>query len=380
MKSVHKDPFKYIKNIKTTIIPGREKTFFFEKRSQLNTNFYPQKKEAPLVVLIADMSGSPFSGYMMYMADIIHAAGFNVLTIPSPLFWNFVVSSSTTAMPGLTRDDAIDMYQALQKVLANVKSQHSYKFTKTSLVGFGFGGLLSGHIADLDQKQKAINFDQFVLINPVVNLNNAIFEIETRTAIALELGMPRVNAIKAKAFNLAFELLDEKNNALDPHYFANLEQKFPLSEKEYKFLSGALMRMYIGDTIFASQLVNDLGILKTKITKFRVNARHAEIEPYGLVGYIKTFFIPFHLKKYKLLEILKYSNLNLVRKTLISNKNIFLFHNADDFLINTEQLDELKEIFEEDRRIIYPKGGHLGNLWFDKNKSDLLQILNRLRN
>lgn len=375
MKSMYEDAFKRLKGIETTVIPGREKTFFFEKRSKLRTNFYPQKKDAPLTILIADITGSPVSGYMMYMADLLQANGHNVITMPSPLFWGFVVSSSSTGLPGLTSEDAADMYRAMQLVLSDVKNEHNHNFTKTSVVGFGFGGLLVAHIADLDKKEQKINANQFVLINPVVNLMHAVTEIETRTAIALELGMAHVEWIKNKAFNFVYDTMDNKKRVSDPDFFMSLESKFPLSNQEYKFLTGAILRLNISDTIFSSQLVNDLGILKSKISRLKVNARHKEIEPYGLVGYVKSFFFPYFSKKYRPLEILKQANLNLVRETLVENKNIFLIHNADDFLINREQLTYLEDIFESDRRIIYPQGGHLGNLWFEANKQDLLRVL-----
>lgn len=380
MKSLHTEPFKKLETIKSQIIEGRDKIKFFDKRSNLTVNFYPQKKDAPLVIMIADISGSPVSGYMMYSADHLQAAGYNVITVPSPFFWGFVVSSSSTGLPGLTSEDAADMYKALQITMANVIKNHPHLFTKQSMIGLGFGGLLAAHIADIDKREKKLNIDQYVLINPVVNIMDAVTEIETRTAIALELGMSQVNWIKSKALNFVIDNMDDKLKATDHDYFSNLENKFPLSKNEYKFLSGAVLRMNISDTIFSSQLVNDLGILKTKLSKYKVNSRHAEIEPYGLVGYIKSFFMPYFLKKHSALEILKRSNLNYVRNTLISNKNIFLIHNEDDFLINAEQLDYLKTIFGSDRRIIYPKGGHLGNLWYETNRIDLLNILKQKNN
>jgi len=43
-------------------------------------------------------------------------------------------------------------------------------------------------------------------------------------------------------------------------------------------------------------------------------------------------------------------------------------------LINRKSIEELKETLR-DRVILYPYGGHLGNLWYPENKRDALKIL-----
>lgn len=381
MKSRHQETFKSIKFMDVGVVPGREKTFLFEKRSELKFGFYAQKQAAPLVFLIADIANTHVTGYMLYMADLLQEQGYNVVTLSSQLSWNFVISSSQTGIPGVTSEDATDMYKALQIVLNKVKKNHSKPITKTAVIGFGFGGLLAAHISSLDEQQKALNIDRYVLVNPVVNVVHAITQIETRASIAHELGDKRVQKLKSQAFNFVYNNLSSTVSAMDSQYFLNLETKFPLPEKEYEFLTGALLRLNVGDTIFATQLVNDIGVLKSKLTRYNQTDRHNEVNEFGLSGYLKQFILPYFSTKYsKVLDILKQSNLHLVRKTLVENKNIYLMHNADDMLIDADQLTYLQNIFENDRRKIYPLGGHLGNLWYETNQKDLLQMLDGIKN
>lgn len=381
MKSKHDKSLAFAQLLHVPVIAGREKTFLMEDKSQLKFGFYPQAAPAPLVFIIADMGSTHVSGNMMYLADILQANGYNVVTLPSQFAWNYALSSSTTALPGLTSEDAIDMHRALQVVLDKVLSVHAQPILKKAIVGLGFGALLVAHISSLERRQKKLNFDKYVLINPVVNMIDAVTQIETRAAIGLELGMDNVEWIKGKAFNFVVDCMDEKLKVEAPDYFLNLEKKFPLSAKEYKFLTGAVLRMNIGDMTFASQLVNDQGVLKSKLSRYSWDARHKEVNDLGLVGYLKQIFLPFFIKKYpKLLALVRQTNLNLVRQTLIDNKNIYLIHNEDDFLINASQVEYLKNIFEPERRKIYPLGGHLGNLWFETNKKDLLNVLSIIKN
>lgn len=48
--------------------------------------------------------------------------------------------------------------------------------------------------------------------------------------------------------------------------------------------------------------------------------------------------------------------------------------NLDDFLARPEDIDALRS-WLGDRLYLYPLGGHLGNLWFEKNKDDLRGIM-----
>ncbi len=59
---------------------------------------------------------------------------------------------------------------------------------------------------------------------------------------------------------------------------------------------------------------------------------------------------------------------------LRDNPKVHIMHNTDDILINRKAIEEIKETLR-DRVILYPYGGHLGNLWYPENKKDDLKIL-----
>jgi hypothetical protein len=59
---------------------------------------------------------------------------------------------------------------------------------------------------------------------------------------------------------------------------------------------------------------------------------------------------------------------------LRDNPKVYIMHNADDFLTDRKSIEELKDALG-DRAVLYPYGGHLGNLWYQENKKDALRIL-----
>ncbi len=58
---------------------------------------------------------------------------------------------------------------------------------------------------------------------------------------------------------------------------------------------------------------------------------------------------------------------------LRSNPRVYIVHNADDFLADGKSLDELKEAMGS-RMMVYPYGGHLGNLWYPPTRDYVLGI------
>lgn len=168
-------------------IPGRNNTFLFEGRGQLRFNFFAQNKAAPLVFIIADLGGSHVSGYMVYEAELLYKHGYNVIAISSPFFWNFVLSSGTTTLPGVTDEDAQDLYVAMNLALGEVKRHHSHTITKIGALGLGLGALELAHVSVIDQIEKKLNIERYVFINPIVNLVHSVAQIEKHVAIALDI-------------------------------------------------------------------------------------------------------------------------------------------------------------------------------------------------
>jgi hypothetical protein len=49
-------------------------------------------------------------------------------------------------------------------------------------------------------------------------------------------------------------------------------------------------------------------------------------------------------------------------------------HTTDDFLAGPKSIEQLKDVLG-DHVILYPYGGHLGNLWFPQNRATVRRLL-----
>ncbi|MGL5578490.1 MAG: serine/threonine protein kinase, partial [Fusobacteriaceae bacterium] len=66
--------------------------------------------------------------------------------------------------------------------------------------------------------------------------------------------------------------------------------------------------------------------------------------------------------------------INIIEDYLRNSKKIAVVTNADDLILDKEDLNYLKSVFGE-RIIIFPKGGHSGNMYYGPNVKTMLDYL-----
>jgi hypothetical protein len=66
-------------------------------------------------------------------------------------------------------------------------------------------------------------------------------------------------------------------------------------------------------------------------------------------------------------------SLGQILERLRSNPKVHIMHNADDFLANRKTIEALKAALG-DQVMLYPYGGHVGNLWYPENKEYALRF------
>jgi hypothetical protein len=71
------------------------------------------------------------------------------------------------------------------------------------------------------------------------------------------------------------------------------------------------------------------------------------------------------------------SDLLSLKDAIVRDPAFRLMHNEDDFLTRPKDLSDFASLMSA-RAVIYPKGGHLGNLWFQRNLDDLYAMVQDL--
>jgi hypothetical protein len=371
-------PSGYIRDLEIKVLEGRD-SIYLEGKDKLLYRFYEQKGSAPLVFIIPGIASSAYTGSAAYLAEFLAGEGFHVLVLPSPFHWNFVLSASRFGVPGLVLEDAEDLYVVMQLTLNEIIRQGQAKITKIGVLGLSEGALDAGYIAKLDESQNKIGISTYLLINPPVDLLETVRRIDYMASLGDVYGIKQRDYLESYASGLVSEAL--RNDPGNPDYFAGWDTRSGLTDRQIGYLIGNELQKSVGDAIYTSELVLDLDILKSPISWDHRSRRFEEARSFTLMEYIKTFLIPRRRQmgdKQMDLETLNTRNSLKAIQTTLKNKNIFLMHNMDDFLLSDEDLAFLEETFG-DRAIIYPRGGHLGNLWYPDNKKNISAVFSSLQ-
>ncbi len=369
---------------KIHVLPERANTPAIGDREGLNILFYSQHKKAPLMIVMAGLGGRAGSGYVKYYAEQFFHKGFNVVTMPSPYNWSFALSASTSAFPGVTKRDAADVYRAIQVTLKTLQEEYTdFSYTKIGFFSSSMGALEGAYLAALDEEKQELNIDKFLLVNPPVNLVTGSKKLDYMFGSSYQaLGPIGVEKLEAKIFNFGYHAIYQSRIS-DPNYFLDLDKRLPLSNDQKLFLVGASLREPLADSIIVSQQVHDQKILNSPYTWLNPEPRFAEARQNGFVDYINKFLLPEVSEErgvnVSLDDLAQESNFTEeLAEKISANDKVFLMHNVDDLLVSQEDLAFLQKTFGEDRYTLYPSGGHLGNLWFERNRKDILNTFKDL--
>lgn len=368
-----------IRDLRITVYEGRNDVYLLEGKGKLRYRFYQQKGRAPLVFIIPGISSSAYAGSVRYLAEFLAENGFHVLAIPSPFNWNFTLAASRWGVPGFIREDVRDIYNVMQLTLNAVKKEWRADIGKIGLLGLSEGARESAFVAQQDAAQRKIGIATYLLINPPVDLLKAVRQIDSMASHKRDFSPRQLKNLEDYAVGLLAETL--RGDPADPNYFLNWDQRTQLENWQFQYLIGSVMQRSVGEAIYVSDLAFNLGYLNAPISWGHRHDRFEEIRSFTIMEYLTKCLIPrikqVSDQEMSIEKLSSESSLKRIEATLTNNKNIFLMHNRDDFLISEEDVAFLETLFNK-RAKIYPRGGHLGNLWYPMNKQNILEVFRPL--
>lgn len=320
---------------------------------------YTQNHQAPCLFLVAGLGGNDQDHTARYIANLLYQQGFHVIVLGSTFTPEFINAASTSGFVGQAYFDAQDLYKVMY-LLKRALPKTGMKIKNWGLVGFSYGALLSAHITRLEERSHAFNFRRTLLINPPVNI---LYGMDTLDSFY---NAYKGNNLKDKIGILILlkKFFDAVTGYLLPDY-----KDFQLSKK----LSKRQMMSLIGKS-FHSSLLDVITTLKKLDSKNKLlNVRRYSFVVY-LTEFIKNFYTrhPYGIELWqKDFGIHPFSTQRLNDKnsmfelasTLRNNKRLIIFHNQDDFLMRPQDFQFLKSNVDSNRLYLFPKGGHLGNVW-----------------
>lgn len=356
------------KDWKLTYRPERLKADYPLGKPILNLKIIQQKKEAPVALIIAGLGGNSGSTNSTALGDVYAKAGYHVICLPNNFSWSYTLAVSETAIPGYLPRDSKEYYQMINWVLAQAKEK-GMRITSNVLVGYSNGGVLAGFLAPLDQKQVHPLFKKVIIINPAVDVIYGINQLDwMRDTVGATLSQARKDWIMGAIYTNGLDLLTSK----DPlKAFFKMLTDLKIQTKDIQWLIGDQYRQSLREIIVASHFVNPR-VLKTPYSKNRLNALEAEALTYNFDSYMKTFVLPT-LTSEQQKNINYDSSFYSQLEALKNDPRVFVFTNSDDFLLKPDDIDLLKQSFK-DRFVLYPLGGHMGNIVVPFNVDQYLKV------
>ena len=349
--------------------------------SKFKFSFSKQKnKKAPLIFVLAGTGSDYNTTRVKFMQRIFHDAGYHTIAISSQMSQQFMISASSNSVPGLLLEDNKDIYKAMRLAYNKIKDQ--VEVTDFYIMGYSLGGSNAAVLSYIDEKEKVFNFKRVFMVNPPVDLYNS--------AVKLDKYLDDYTGGKTKGIEkLLNTTLAKVKGGLTSEY-ANIGADTIYNIVKGDILSDAEKEAYIG---LAFRLAStDLNFISDFMTRSHVYTKNPEkVNKYTNMkeylkavnfatfeDYVNKIGFPYykkHNKDYSIEDLKREASLKVIEDYLRTSPKIAAVTNADELILNEKDFAFLKDVFK-DRLVIYPKGGHCGNMFYKENVDVMLKFLN----
>ena len=349
--------------------------------SKFKFSFSKQKnKKAPLIFVLAGTGSDYSTTRVKFMQRIFHDAGYHTIAISSQMSQQFMISASSNSVPGLLLEDNEDIYKAMKLAYNKIKDQ--VEVTDFYIMGYSLGGSNAAVLSYIDEKEKAFNFKRVFMVNPPVNLYDSAVKLDKYlddyTGGKSEGIEKLLNTTLAK---IKGGLTNEYANiGADTIY--NIVKGDILSDSEKKAYIGLAFRLASTDLNFISDFITKSHIYTKnpkKVDKYTNMKEYFKAVNFATFeDYVNKIGFPYYKKYNKDLtteDLKEKASLRVIEDYLRTSPKIAAVTNADELILNEKDFAFLKDVFK-DRLIIYPKGGHCGNMFYKENVDIMLKFIN----
>ncbi len=369
-----------VERLELTVFKDREVPDVLWYSEQLRYSLAYQKEKAPLIFVIAGTGAGYNAAKMRVLQRAFFQVGFHVIALSSPTHPNFIVSASSSGVPGHLLHDSEDLYRVMDLIWGQV--QDRIEVSEFYLTGYSLGAAQAAFVSKLDEDKRLFNFRKVLLINPPVSLytSTRILDdmLEKSRGEDPEEDIQRFLDRMFGAFSEVYRRGEFVSFTGDFLYAAYQERQPP--EEHVAALIGLVFRISSANMVFTSDVMTNGGYIKPKnlvlgttdplTDYFKVAAR------VSFHDYFLEFFTPYFKAKQPGLtedDLIRTLSLESIEDYLRGAQKIALVTNEDEIILAPGELDYLRKIFG-DRAKIYPRGGHCGNLDHRDNVAYMVQL------
>lgn len=358
---------------------------FWYRESGLRFSAALQDHPAPLIFNIGGTGAAFNSAKLVAVQKALYQAGFHVINLSSPTTMSFIINASRSNLAGYAPDDARDLYTVMQKAYGQVKDD--IEVTDFHVTGYSLGALHAAFVAKIDQDERVFNLKKVYMINPPVSLYNSAKLMDQVLVDNVPGGINGVGDLLDSIFdNLGKVYKPNEGMRFDSDFIyhayeaANDEGMLRKDGSGAAGLIGFSFRLTSAGMVFNSDVMTKSGYI---VPKDKVFTKHENLTYYARASHLVTFqeyieqmLIPGLKAKYPNKtadDFVQESSLNSIEYFLTSNTNIHAVTNANEVILAPGELEYLENILG-DRLMVYPGGGHCGNMNHTTNVQDMVRF------
>ena len=336
----------------------------------LNYSVLLQPAPAPLVFVIAGTGADDRSALTVALGRMLYEQGFHVVMLPSPTHANFIVTASSTFLPGRAEQDADDLLRAMHAVRDQLAP--AIKITGYDLTGYSLGAWHAAFVAKEDASQAdGFSFQRVLLVNPPVSLYRSIGEVDAMLLRDLPDGIDSLKPFLDKAvarLSATYANTDALDFSRSDVTIRTYERLKP-SDASLATLIGLSFRLSTMNMIFTSDVMSHTGYIFPSDRPYRSTTPTSKYLAVALRTSFRDYFSDIYAKFYRERQggaanrrvLIEQSSLATIEPWLAAQKNVGLITNWDDVILAEGDLQILQQTFKG-RATIFPSGGHMGNL------------------
>jgi hypothetical protein len=351
---------------------------WFDRR--LRVWFSAQRGPAPLAIVISGTGADGNTTNISVLRAALYGAGYHVLTIPSPTFPGFVAAASSTGVAGDLEQDSRDVYAVAREIVRRLRPK--VRITEVDILGYSLGGAHAAVVKWLDATQHELDIRRAVMINPPVSLFDSMERLDRLFASSIGEGdegfdqlYRRVYVRLANYYRATDQVRVEDTNLM------GAAAAVLRTDADFSAAIALTFRIALVNVFYTGDLYAGTGVISDPRHPPRpgdaTEAVFRELLGKDFSHYFDEVFAPYYLARRPGItrEVLYASSrLDLVGAALQSDPDYYAQTNADDLILDQVELEWLRARLGS-RIVVYPHGGHLGNLGERQQIADMLDML-----
>ena len=339
-----------------------------------------QNKPAPLAIVISGTGSDGNTKTISVLRAALYGAGYHVLTMPSPTFPGFIVSTSSTGVAGDLMQDGHDLYAAMQEIVAHLPRK--VRITDIDVLGYSLGGANAAIVKSIDASEGKLKLHRVVMINPPVSLFSSVGRLDRLFAASIGPGDQAVELLYRRLYAQIANLYRASAQLeLDDNFLLSAGAATLKTDAEFSAAIALAYRLQLVDMFFIGDLYAKTGVIVDPRRPPKVSnsledvQRELRAKPFA--DYFTGVFAPYYLKLRPgetSASLIAANRLDIIAAALHSDADYYAQTDSNDLILNRRELAWLTDTLGS-RIVVYDHGGHLGEIGERQQVADMLDML-----